>query len=69
MRSNTKITFGAILMACLSVPGMALAHDGTTLTYGSFVSGLTHPVLGLDRPSHHLDLLAAVNILSHGAGL
>ncbi len=43
---------------------MALAHDGTTLPYGSFLSGLTHPVLGAD---HFLAMLS-VGIVSAQMG-
>ena len=44
-------------------PG-AWSHDGTTLPYGSFLSGLTHPVLGLD----HLLAMVSVGILSAQIG-
>ena len=44
-------------------PG-AWGHDGTTLPYGSFLSGLTHPVLGLD----HLLAMVSVGILSAQIG-
>jgi len=43
---------------------IALAHDGTTLPYGSFLSGLTHPVLGAD---HFLAMLS-VGIVSAQMG-
>lgn len=42
----------------------AVAHDGTTLPYGSFISGLTHPVLGLD----HLLAMVCVGIVSAQIG-
>lgn len=42
----------------------AFAHDGTTLPYGSFLSGLTHPVLGLD----HFLAMVSVGILSAQIG-
>ena len=42
----------------------AWSHDGTTLPYGSFLSGLTHPVLGLD----HLLAMVSVGILSAQIG-
>lgn len=40
------------------------AHDGTTLPYGSFLSGLTHPVLGAD----HFLAMVSVGILSAQIG-
>ena len=33
----------------LLLPGAVLAHEGASLPYGSFLAGLTHPVLGLDH--------------------
>ena len=33
----------------LIAPVAVLAHDGASLPYGSFLSGLTHPVLGVDH--------------------
>lgn len=42
----------------------AFGHDGTTLPYGSFLSGLTHPVLGLD----HFLAMVSVGILSAQLG-
>ncbi|MBT8422989.1 MAG: HupE/UreJ family protein [Gammaproteobacteria bacterium] len=42
----------------------ALAHDGAALPYGSFLSGLTHPVLGLD----HFLAMVSVGILSAQMG-
>ena len=49
MRSQITFVFRscAAFLAAL-VPAAAFAHDGTQLPYGSFLSGLTHPVLGLD---------------------
>ena len=44
--------------------GMAVGHDGTTLPYGSFLAGLTHPVLGLD----HFLAMVSVGILSAQIG-
>jgi urease accessory protein len=48
----------------VTIPSLALAHDGATLPYGSFVSGLTHPVLGLD----HFLAMVCVGIVSAQIG-
>ena len=50
--------------AALAIAPSAWSHDGTTLPYGSFLSGLTHPVLGLD----HLLAMVSVGILSAQIG-
>jgi urease accessory protein len=67
LRSIVKNRFVSRLLAIAT--GLALApaawsHDGTTLPYGSFLSGLTHPVLGLD----HLLAMVSVGILSAQIG-
>lgn len=46
------------------MPGLALAHEGASLPYGSFLGGLTHPVLGLD----HFLAMVSVGILSAQIG-
>lgn len=48
----------------LGLPGLALAHEGTSLPYGSFIAGLTHPVLGLD----HFLAMVSVGIVSAQIG-
>ena len=53
-----------VILLLLCMPALAFAHDGTTLPYGSFLSGLTHPVLGLD----HLLAMVSVGILSAQIG-
>ena len=60
-RAALKSVFS--LVAVLSI-SPALSHDGTTLPYGSFLSGLTHPVLGLD----HFLAMVSVGILSAQIG-
>ncbi len=35
--------------AIFGLPAAAIAHEGASLPYGSFIGGLTHPVLGLDH--------------------
>jgi urease accessory protein len=52
------------LVVALGYSTMAAAHDGTKLPFGSFLSGLTHPVLG---PDHFLAMLS-VGILSAQIG-
>ena len=46
------------------LPQLALAHDGASLPYGSFIGGVTHPVLGLD----HFLAMVSVGILSAQIG-
>lgn len=46
------------------LPGLALAHEGASLPYGSFLAGLTHPVLGLD----HFLAMVSVGIVSAQIG-
>lgn len=46
------------------VPGLALAHEGASLPYGSFLAGLTHPVLGAD----HFLAMVSVGIVSAQIG-
>jgi urease accessory protein len=48
----------------LILPGLALAHEGASLPYGSFLAGLTHPVLGLD----HLLAMVSVGVVSAQIG-
>ena len=48
----------------LVVPAIAVAHEGASLPYGSFIGGLTHPVLGLD----HFLAMVSVGILSAQIG-
>lgn len=47
-----------------AVAGPVLGHDGTQLPYGSFLSGLTHPVLGAD----HFLAMVSVGVLSAQIG-
>jgi len=57
-----KITLFALLVSAL--PQLALAHEGASLPYGSFLGGLTHPVLGLD----HFLAMVSVGIVSAQIG-
>ena len=57
------VILGALVLSAL--PGTAYAHPGDpTIEYGSFLAGLTHPVLGLD---HFLAMLS-VGIISAQIG-
>lgn len=51
------------LLACILVPGLALAHPGHEHT-SSFLSGLTHPLTGLD----HLLAMLAVGLWAASLG-
>jgi urease accessory protein len=51
-------------MLLLLLPGSAMAHEGSSLPYGSFLAGLTHPVLGLD----HFLAMVSVGIVSAQIG-
>lgn len=45
-------------------PTVLFAHDGASLPYGSFIGGLSHPVLGLD----HFLAMVSVGVLSAQIG-
>lgn len=59
MRRRHLLVFavGAFFAA---LPAPALAHEGQVIRLGSFLAGLTHPVLGLD----HLLAMVSVGIVS-----
>ena len=48
----------------LTLPVAVFAHEGASLPYGSFIAGLTHPVLGLD----HFLAMVSVGVLSAQIG-
>jgi urease accessory protein len=52
-----------LVLAALA-PGLALAHEANSLRFGSFLGGLTHPVLG---PDHFLAMVS-VGIVSAQIG-
>ncbi len=54
----------ALLICVMLLPANALAHEGASLPYGSFLAGLTHPVLGLD----HFLAMVCVGIVSAQIG-
>lgn len=60
-----RIIYGTILGLVLALfPQVAYAHDGGNVSIGGFLSGLLHPVLGLD----HLLAMLSVGILSAQIG-
>ena len=52
------------LLTLSMLPIAGFAHEGASLPYGSFVGGLSHPVLGLD----HFLAMVSVGILSAQLG-
>lgn len=60
--SYSRCVLVALLLAAL--PGIAFAHAANSLQFGSFMGGLTHPVLG---PDHFLAMVS-VGILSAQIG-
>ena len=58
------IRFLLLLLPVLLAPVSALAHEGSSLPYGSFIAGLAHPVLGVD----HFLAMVSVGILSAQIG-
>jgi urease accessory protein len=56
----------AVLALALLVftPGVAVAHENQVIRFGSFLGGLTHPVLGLD----HFLAMVSVGIVSSMIG-
>jgi len=67
MTNNTGMllrhAFSFLALALLA-PGAVLAHDGASLPYGSFLAGLTHPVLGVD----HFLAMVSVGVVSAQIG-
>ncbi len=66
MKSNMRFDLGVLLgaIAAWLVPAVSFAHDGASLPYGSFIGGLSHPVLGLD----HFLAMVSVGVLSAQIG-
>ena len=65
MKSRRAVIVFALLLLLFILPTMVYAHDETTFErYGSFISGLTHPILGLD----HLLAMLSVGIVSAQIG-
>ena len=53
-------TSGLTVLLLALMPQLALGHEDQVIEYGSFLAGLTHPVLGLD----HLLAMVSVGIVS-----
>lgn len=51
---------GLTVLLLVLLPQLALGHEDQVIEYGSFLAGLTHPVLGLD----HLLAMVSVGIVS-----
>lgn len=65
MKSQRVLLILALLLFLLVLPTIAYAHDETTVArFGSFIAGLTHPILGLD----HLLAMLSVGIISAQIG-
>jgi len=63
-QASNMVRYTLTFFSVMLMPLVAVAHDGTTLPYGSFLSGLTHPVLGLD----HFLAMVCVGIVSAQIG-
>ncbi len=60
-----SVVVAAATLAILGAfPGVALAHENQVIRFGSFLGGLTHPVLGLD----HFLAMVSVGIVSSMLG-
>ena len=59
-----KVILRSIIFLAALLPAAVTAHEANTLTYGSFLSGLTHPVLGWD----HFLAMVCVGIVSAQIG-
>ena len=64
MTALEKIRLTLFTLLAVWLPQLALAHEGASLPYGSFLGGLTHPVLGLD----HFLAMVSVGIVSAQIG-
>lgn len=61
---NNRYRSCIVAVVALCTPTLLLAHDGASLPYGSFIGGLSHPVLGID----HFLAMVSVGILSAQIG-
>ena len=64
MHDRNRTARTAIALLALLVPALALGHEANTVRFGSFLGGLTHPVLG---PDHFLAMVS-VGIVSAQIG-
>lgn len=60
--NHRSLSLVALFLAAVVVllPEAAAAHEGQVIRFGSFLGGLTHPVLGLD----HLLAMVSVGVVS-----
>lgn len=61
---SSRPALQTVLLLALLAPLGAMAHEGSSLPYGSFVAGLAHPVLGID----HFLAMVSVGIVSAQIG-
>lgn len=62
---NRSLTVAVLTAAMVATSaGLALAHENQVIRFGSFLGGLTHPVLGLD----HFLAMVSVGIVSSMIG-
>ena len=59
-----KLTLKTAVLSILCLAWPVLAHDGAVLPYGSFMAGITHPVLGAD----HFLAMVSVGVVSAQIG-
>ncbi len=59
-----KLTLKTAALSILCLAWPVLAHDGAVLPYGSFMAGITHPVLGAD----HFLAMVSVGVVSAQIG-
>jgi urease accessory protein len=59
---NHRVFICAVVAAL--APSLVFAHEGASLPYGSFIGGLSHPVLGVD----HFLAMVSVGIVSAQIG-
>lgn len=64
MHDPNRLARAALLLFAALLPGLALGHEANTVRFGSFLGGLTHPVLG---PDHFLAMVS-VGIVSAQIG-
>ena len=57
-----KNVFYTLTLIIFMFPALVQAHEANSLPYGPFLSGITHPVLGLD----HFLAMVSVGMVSLG---
>ena len=59
-----KNVFYTLTLSIFLLPALVQAHEANSLPYGPFLSGITHPVLGLD----HFLAMVSVGMVSAQIG-